>query len=189
MNQADELLVEAACSGDQKALSQLLAACQPDLKRFARRACSTSEDAEDAVQIALWQLQRKIGTLRTVTAFAGWLFRIVERECYRLFKVSSRTDPLSESFDYEIATSLTDNALQIDLARSITSLPEVYRTILILRDIGELTSAEVADKLDISIEAVKSRLHRARTLVREALNKGGYPMHHDKSHSELESGD
>lgn len=188
MNQADKWLVEAACSGDRKALSQLLAACQPDLKRFARRVCSTSEDAEDAVQIALWQLQRKIGTLRTVTAFASWLFRIVERECYRLFKASSPTDPLSESFDYEAAASLTDNALQIDLARSITSLPDVYRSVLILRDIEELTSAEAADQLKISIQAVKSRLHRARTLVREDLYRGGYLKYHDKSHSKIEPG-
>ena len=78
---AEPKLVKAACGGDATALEKLLVVCQPDLRRFARRACSTSEDAEDAVQIALWQLYRKIGALRTAATFASWLFRIIEREC------------------------------------------------------------------------------------------------------------
>ena len=69
---AEPKLVEAACGGDFAAVEELLVVCQPDLRRFARRACSTSEDAEDAVQIALWQLYRKIGALRTAATFASW---------------------------------------------------------------------------------------------------------------------
>ena len=87
MIRAEPRLIEAACGGDAAAVEQLLVACQPDLRRFARRACSTGEDAEDAVQIALWQLYRKIGALRTAATFATWLFRIVERECYRLLRI------------------------------------------------------------------------------------------------------
>ncbi|UUZ67884.1 hypothetical protein LP416_26265 [Polaromonas sp. P2-4] len=49
-------LVEDARTGNTQAIAQLLLVCQPDLKRFARRTCSTTEDAEDAVQLALWQL-------------------------------------------------------------------------------------------------------------------------------------
>ena len=62
-------MIEAARGGDVAALDRLLSASQPDLMRFARRTCSTTEDAEDAVQVALWQLHRRIGTLR-VTAVA-----------------------------------------------------------------------------------------------------------------------
>ncbi|MDB5967534.1 MAG: polymerase subunit sigma-70, partial [Polaromonas sp.] len=47
-------LVEAAQAGDAQAIEQLLGVCQPDLKRFARRTCASAEDAEDAVQLALW---------------------------------------------------------------------------------------------------------------------------------------
>jgi DNA-directed RNA polymerase specialized sigma24 family protein len=61
MIRAEPQLVEAARSGDAAAVERLLVVCQPDLRRFARRACSSAEDAEDAVQIALWQLYRKIG--------------------------------------------------------------------------------------------------------------------------------
>lgn len=185
MIQASEPLIKAACSGDEQALSQLLTVCQPDLKRFARRTCSTTEDAEDAVQIALWQLYKQIGALRTVAAFASWLFRIVERECYRLFKQGSRTDALSESFSEQIASPGADANLHIDLTRSIATLPQAYRKVLIMRDIEELTAPEVADQLGISVEAVKSRLHRARTMVRTELSDRGYIS---TPHSENNSG-
>lgn len=89
---ADPQLVVAARGGDGAALQRLLHDCQPDLKRFARRTCATSEDAEDAVQIALWQLYRRIGALRTVATFASWLFRIIERECFRLFRRTGSAD-------------------------------------------------------------------------------------------------
>lgn len=174
MIQASDALIEAACSGDEKALSELLIVCQPDLKRFARRACSTSEDVEDAVQLALWQMHRKIGTLKTVAAFASWLFRIVERECYRLFRKNPRTEKLSESLSDDIASPHVDANLRVDLTRSIAMLPQTYREILILRDIEEQTAPEVAEQLGISIEAVKSRLHRARAMVRDDLIRGGY---------------
>ena len=61
MNPAKTQLIEAASQGDSGAISELLVVCQPDLKRFARRTCSTTEDAEDAVKIALWELYRNVG--------------------------------------------------------------------------------------------------------------------------------
>ena len=84
-------LVTAARAGDPAALDRLLAVSQPDLLRFARRTCANAEDAEDAVQAALWQLHRRIGTLRVIAAFTSWLFRIVERECRRLLGLQRRT--------------------------------------------------------------------------------------------------
>lgn len=68
MNLKNEKLIQAACMGNKQALEQLLILCQPDIKRFARRTCSS---AEDAVQIALWLMYRKIGTLKTIATFAS----------------------------------------------------------------------------------------------------------------------
>lgn len=79
MSKNKQQLIELACKGDKQALEKLLVICQPDIKRFARRTCSSSEDIDDAVQIALWQLYRKISMLKTVVTFSSWLFRIVER--------------------------------------------------------------------------------------------------------------
>ena len=174
MIRASAPLIEAACAGDERALSQLLRTCQPDLKRFARRTCANSEDAEDAVQVALWQLHRKIGTLGTVAAFATWLFRIIERECYRIFRRSAAKGRLSEPLADELAAPRIPTDLRLDLTKAIAALPEAYRVALILRDVEELTAPEVAQSLGLSVEAVKSRLHRARAMVRESLMNGGY---------------
>jgi len=174
MIRASAPLIEAACAGDERALSQLLRTCQPDLKRFARRTCANSEDAEDAVQVALWQLHRKIGTLGTVAAFATWLFRIIERECYRIFRRSAAKGRLSEPLSDELAAPRIPTDLRLDLTKAIAALPEAYRVALILRDVEELTAPEVAQSLGLSVEAVKSRLHRARAMVRASLMSGGY---------------
>lgn len=175
MIRADAQLVEAAARGDAGALSNLLSVCQPDLKRFARRTCSTTEDAEDAVQVALWQLYRKIGALRTVATFATWMFRIVERECYRLYRGRSKAQDLDDlaPLDMPHAPELPTD-LRMDLVRAIERLTPPYREVLLLRDVHELTAPEVAAQLGLSLEAVKSRLHRARAQVREHLLASGY---------------
>lgn len=144
--------------------------CQPDIRRFARRTCSTTENVEDAVQFTLWQLHRKIGTLKTISSFTSWLFRIIERECYRLFKVRQSKNIENRADIDELSASSADIDLKIDLTNAIISLPLIYRQVLILRDIQEYSTPEVAEKLGITVEAVKSRLHRARLMVKEKIN-------------------
>jgi RNA polymerase sigma factor (sigma-70 family) len=178
MIRASDQLIADACSGNTQAISQLLTVCQPDIKRFARRACSNAEDAEEAVQVALWQLYRKIGTLRTVATFATWLFRIVERECYRLFR-GRDADAIDDAQIEAIAAPQVPLELRLDLSNAIAALPQAYRTVLILRDVDELTAPEVAAELGLSLEAVKSRLHRARAMVRERLMASGYWQRED----------
>ncbi len=174
MAAAREQLLIAACGGDSAAVDALLSSLQPDLKRFARRSCASSEDAEDAVQIALWKVQRSLGTLRALPALATWLFRIVERECFRLFRAVRRTTPLTQSLEEKLHSAPVPLQLRHDLVRAIATLPPEYRTVLILRDIDELTAPETAQQLNLSVGAVKSRLHRARSMMREHLMQGGY---------------
>ena len=170
MSKNREQLIKLACQGDQQAIEKLLLICQPDIKRFARRTCSTSEDVEDTVQITLWQLYRKIGMLKTAATFTGWLFRIVERECYRLFKIR-RSKTINSDFELDnLPATYLDMDLKIDLINAIIVLPLIYREVLILKDVQEYSSPEVAAKLGISIQAVKSRLHRARTIIKEQIN-------------------
>jgi RNA polymerase sigma factor (sigma-70 family) len=165
-------LIEAAQRGEAGAIEALLAASKPDLQRFARRLCAGPEDAEDAVQNALWILHRKVGMLRAVPAFAGWLFRVVARECRRLMRKAGIT--LDPSELDAIAAPRIPSELQRDLALAIEALPDDYRRVLILRDIEEMTAPEAARTLNLSLEAVKSRLRRAREQVRERLLAGGY---------------
>jgi RNA polymerase sigma factor (sigma-70 family) len=174
MTKPEPALVEAARSGDATAVERLLIVCQPDLRRFARRACSSGEDAEDAVQIALWQLYRKIGALRSAATLTAWLFKIIERECYRLLRARRRLDGWHEANDRDFYQEPLPLELRRDLVDAIAALPAMYRDVLILRDIDELTAPEAAQLLNISTDAVKSRLHRARAMMRERLLTDGY---------------
>jgi RNA polymerase sigma factor (sigma-70 family) len=167
-------VVEAACKGDVSAMDRLLARSRPDLKRFARRVCGTSEDAEDAVQVALWKMHRHVRALRSVAAFASWAFRIIERECFRALATLRRTEPLPDGVVETLAAPDMREALRHDLVAALASLPPTYSQILILRDLDEWTAPEVADHLGITVEAAKSRLHRARALMRECLAAGAY---------------
>jgi len=118
---------------------------QVDIRRYARRSCRSASDAEKAAQEALIVLYRRIGTLREVGAISAWLLRIVNRFCLRL-------------------------TLRLAGVRSaIQSLPEHYREVAVLRDLEELTTDEIAQRLDTTRETVKARLHRARALMREYL--------------------
>ena len=165
-------LVKAAQRGEPGAVERLLAQTRPDLRRVARRACRGPEDAEDAVQHALWMLQRRVGTLRTASAVAAWLFRVVARECRRLLGL--RGPPAAPALLDKLEAAPVPTGLRHDLAQAIETLAAPYRAALILRDVEELTAPEAALVLGITPEALKSRLHRARAEVREKLVAGGY---------------
>jgi RNA polymerase sigma factor (sigma-70 family) len=170
---AEPDLVQAACNGDLTSLERLLHSVQPDLRRFARRTCSEKEDADDAVQFALWQLYRKIGALRTSAALVAWLHRIIVRECCRLFRIRSRYDDWDETLEQRLHMTPAIELRQ-DLLNAIGVLSPPYRAVFILCAIDELTAQQAAASLGISTDAVKSRLHRAREMVRSQLLAGGY---------------
>ena len=168
LSSGDSVVVEAAMAGDHDALVRLLEITQPDIRRFARRQCSTSSDADDAVQEALWLLYRRVGMLRAAGALPAWLLTVVRRACLRLARsaLPSGGDALED--DPRMATRPTSD-LRLDLAAAIASLPPGYREIVLLRDMQEMTVDEIGTALVLSREAVKGRLHRARVLVREYL--------------------
>src|SRR5690242_12257048 len=160
----DPALVERARAGDAAALERLLGDARTDLTRVARRSCAAA-DVEDAVQEALWQASRKLGTLRTIAAFGGWLARIVLRMCRRLLLRRAPSVPLTEE---SAVTDPVPVELRRDLVRALQSLPRPYREAVILRDVRELSAAEAAAALGIGVEALKSRLHRGRALDRKS---------------------
>ncbi len=137
-------VVRAARLGDRDALAQLLAAAQPNIRRFAQRSCRTSIDVDDAVQEALWLLTRRIGTLRVVGAFWAWLFAIVTRECLRLARRVLRGDNLDDHADRLLAQR-SDLDLRMDVAAALQSLPEHYRSVILLRDVAPLPAARRGD--------------------------------------------
>ena len=161
-------VIEAARRGDPAALDRLLAACQPHIRRYATRHCLIS-DIDDAVQETLLIVVRRLRALRTVAAFSGWLLTIVRRECRRLERRVFGLDVYEEIRMEEWLSTHSDEALRIDLVHALESLPGHYREIVLLRDFEELTLREIAARLTLTPAATKSRLHRARELVREYL--------------------
>ena len=161
-------LLDAARGGDIAALDTLLKLCQPDLRRYAYRHCLMS-DVDDAVQESLLIVSRKIATLQILNAFSSWLFRVVKRECRRLERHVFGLDPLDETKVENWLATHTDITLRLDLTRALESLPKHYRAIILLRDFEEQTIREIAATCGLTVTATKSRLHRARLLMREYL--------------------
>jgi RNA polymerase sigma factor (sigma-70 family) len=164
-------LLARAQLGDAQAIDQLLRQCQPDIKRFARRHCA-SQDVDEAVQDALWILTRRVSALRVAAALSSWLFQTVRRLCMRMLQrralgAVSLNDAAHELLIDERASS----DLRIDLAKSIAALPTQQREVLMLMDVLGHSASEAAQATGVSVEAVKSRLHRARLLMRESLRE------------------
>jgi len=163
-------LVTAARAGDRSAIAGLLAAAQPDIRRYARRSCRTTSDAEDAVQETLFVLFRHVGGLRQASHLSGWLFTVVQRQCLKLARTMfpAATDLEAAEADARLATRPMAE-LRLDLAGAIQSLPDHYRAVIVLRDIEERTIDEIAASLGATRETIKARLHRARQMIREYL--------------------
>lgn len=161
-------LLAAAHTGDPIALERLLRLCQPDVRRYAQRHCMIS-DVDDAVQEALLTLSRRISSLRALAAFSGWLFRVVQRECRRLGRKALNFDPYDEQKLENWLAVHNNESLRLELTAALEALPEHYRDVILLRDFEEMGVAEMAERLELTTAAVKSRLHRARQLTREYL--------------------
>lgn len=167
-----ENLVLVAQTGDQAAISRLLAVCQADARRYARKHCHVS-DIDDAVQESLLIISRKVTGLKAAVAFSSWLFTVIKRECRKLERTMFKHEPLEDEVAEQQLACRTDDALRIDLAHALESLPAHYLEVVLLRDFEELTIAEIAERLGERPGAIKSRLHRARELVREYLLSPG----------------
>jgi RNA polymerase sigma-70 factor (ECF subfamily) len=177
-------LVAAAQRGDVEALTALVYGSYPHVQRFAHTLCATPQDAEDAAQEALIILYRKIGMLRASGALASWMFRIVRNECLRRTRAVLRLGPADEpgpgTSGRSGASGGTTRSAEEDVllrleaervAAAVAALPDDQRQVLVMRDIQGLPGRTVADRLGLSTAAMKSRLHRARSAVREALRE------------------
>lgn len=170
----DAALFAAAQAGEPAALERMLRELQPDIRRYARRQCHRSSSVEDVVQEALIVLYRRVGTVRDPMALAGWVLRVVTRLCMLLvLRLMRGADSLSDRDETEHFAHMPADALRHDLVCALESLPAMYREIVLLRDMEQLTIGEAAARLGITREATKSRLHRARALLREYLQADG----------------
>lgn len=168
--------LRAAQAGDVAALNRLIQAHQNGVYRYGLQVCRTTEDAEDALQETLWAMTRALRHFRgAASSIVSWLFTIIRRECYRLLDRSAQRRASQQTIEDEVAVGQgPDDALIASrrselLAGALTSLDPLHREVIILRDIEGLSAPEAAAQLGISVQALKSRLHRARVNLRDHI--------------------
>ena len=190
---ADLALVERLRVGDAGALEALMERYASRVYRLAHGILRNAADAEEVVQDVFLTLFRKIHTFEGRAALTSWIYRVTTNAA--LIKRRGRKTDREVSIDAELPTFLPDGHRAGDralvradwsqtpeaellsqetraiLERAIDELPAPYRTVLVLRDVEGLSSEEVAEIVGDSVSAVKSRLHRARMALREALTR------------------
>ena len=146
------------------------------------RVCGDADDAEDVLMEALISAFKASDQLKDATAFRSWLTTIASRACIRLR--TSKKSGASVSLDALVEAGMpvpmspgSDGDVRLAQAEMhgcivevLDSLPEIYREVYDLREINGESAIATAKILDVSVSAVKSRLHRARKLVREGLD-------------------
>ncbi len=186
--QDDGRLVAALRAGDERAFSQWVRDRGPSLLAVARRFLPREEDARDCVQETFLQALRALPRFRGESRLSTWLHRILVNTA--LMTLRSRRSRPEESIEPLLPTFIEDGhpaqrfeawpipadelVARAEIRRSVRSaidrLPPSYRTVLLLRDIEGLDTAESAAALGISANAVKIRLHRARQALRELID-------------------
>ena len=164
----DEKIIIAARDGSRDDLETLLKQARPDIRRYAMKHCLIG-DVDDAVQEVLLAMAKRLESLRVAAALSSWLFTSTRRECRKLSRATLRYDPWDEDRVDEWLNSGNGPELLHELVDAIEQLPGDYRQVLLLKDYQQLTNQEIAEQLGLSLAATKSRLHRARAMVRDLL--------------------
>jgi RNA polymerase sigma factor (sigma-70 family) len=171
----DEFLVAAAVTGDQAALSRLVARWQPRLLRHAWRLLGDAERAKDMVQEAWVEILRGLARLDDVRAFPAWAYRIATRRCQREFHRKDREPFAIKDEELEGGAEVPESAsgefaAELSIVMdAIGTLPGPQRAALALFYIDELSVAEIAIATDVPPGTVKTRLMHARRKVRAIL--------------------
>ena len=185
----DESLVRQCQHGDSEAMSCLVVKYQDRVYNTILKICKNRDDAAELTQDTFVKVLESITSFRGQSSFYTWLFRVAVNmtlnHCRRKFKLSPVSlDATNEGLEKDrerLAAMLADTdqndpakvAQQKELVRVVTDmieqLPEDYRVILVLRDIEQMTYAQIAEVLELEDGTVKSRLSRARASLRELL--------------------
>lgn len=164
---------------DQRDFTSVYAEYYPKIAGYLRRLVGDA-DAEDVAQEVFLKINRSIDSFRGESSLSTWIYRIATNAAMdHLRKPSSRMVQPVEDRDEEDAgpidtaplhdTLLIKKDMNGCIRNVVDSLPEDYRTVLVLSELEELTNAEIAEVLGISLDTTKIRLHRARTKLRKAL--------------------
>jgi len=191
----DEDLVKSYIEGgDENAFEEIVSRYSDRIFGFALRITKNERDAEEVFQEVFLTLSRKLDTFRGESKFSSWLYRVTVNASYMYLRSQKKHDnniSLENYSPYDEKGTLMGRIMYKDwssrpdiiifnkesvkiIENAIDELPESYRTVFHLRDIEGLSNEDVADIMEISIPAAKSRLHRARLFLRDKLSDNFY---------------
>lgn len=177
-------LVRAAANGDEAAFAELVRMYENKAYHLALRMCGNAEDAADVAQDAFLAAWRGLPSFRGESNFSTWLYRLVS---------NASIDHLRRTKHQRASVSLDDEELNLDapdetptpheaaesadlcdaVAKGLTELSDDHRTVLVMREMQELSYEEIAHTLSLDLGTVKSRISRARSALRKILLRGG----------------
>jgi RNA polymerase sigma-70 factor (ECF subfamily) len=169
-------LVARARQGDREALEAVLSAVAPSIHRFGLRMCRNVHDAEDVLQDTLINIAAHLGEFEGRSSLSSWVFALTRSACARKRRgLKNRPQLNEERIGQQPDLTATpeahaaDRELATALSGALDGLSDDHREVILMRDIEGLSAPEAASSLGISVEALKSRLHRAREALRVAL--------------------
>lgn len=188
----DVELAEELLRGNAEVFDEFVNLFQSKLYQYSLMMCGHREDAEEVAQDTLLKVFENFDQLQDARNVRAWVFRIARNACLMKRRKSvfapktelsledylPRTEEGGSGVRMQIAdwsrvpeSQLLQKQLKEILAAAIRELPEIYRSVLLLRDVEELNTEETAEILDVKIDVVKTRLHRARLAIRQKLDR------------------
>jgi RNA polymerase sigma-70 factor, ECF subfamily len=181
---SDAELVTAARTGDRSALDELLRRHYERIHAVCRRIAGSTRDADDAAQEAMIRIVRSLDRFDGRAAFGTWAYRIATNAALDELRRRGRRPSLHVVTDGgdERAWEPADDRAHRDVEsvvdrtaidEALAELPEEFRVPVVMRDVGDLDYAEIADELGVPIGTVKSRIARGRRMLVEQLGDAG----------------
>lgn len=176
MHDVETATLERARRGDSVAMGEVLAAIAPSVQRFGMRMCKNPSDADDVLQETLLSIARHLPEFEGRSSLSSWVFTLVRSACSRhrrgLKNKPAETDEVlvqHPSGDPSPEDGAAGREQARALTRALDALGEEHREVLLLRDVEGMSALEAAEALGLGVDALKSRLHRARSALRDRL--------------------
>jgi RNA polymerase sigma-70 factor (ECF subfamily) len=182
----DAELVKLAQAGDNRAFDELVRRYENKVYRLAFKILRHEDDAGEALQDAFLSAYRGLKNFKADSTFSTWLYRVAtnaalmkyrkRRDGHVSLEQSQSHDEDAEGLQIADWSALPDDELltgELDdiLSEGLDRLPDELREVFVMRDIEGLSNSDVAERLRLTVPAVKSRLHRARLQLRDRLNR------------------
>jgi RNA polymerase sigma-70 factor (ECF subfamily) len=177
-SKSDEVLITLVHQGEQGAFRILVERYQERIRNLIYSIFHEQQVVDDLSQEVFIKAYEALSQFRFQSSFYTWLYRIAvnksrdelrKRKVRRWFSLQSMLDSGDKELGSKIVVEQHDNELQELLAANLKTLPEKYRIAIILKDVDGLSYEEIAEVMECEIGTVKSRLSRARALLRKVL--------------------